>query len=154
MRLVVFLLCSVCATQVLAEQKIYRWIDENGQVHFGASPPDSAAERIKVETPSVSSGAVQSNRERVEAQRRMLDRFAREREIKREARQKREAEQRQRDRLCRQLKEHWRGLNYGGPVYYKDDKGGRDYLDEQERQAEKGDIAKQIEQACGKSPRP
>ncbi len=154
MRLVLLLLFSFCSTGVLAEQKIYRWIDENGQVHFGASPPNSAAERIQVQKPSVSGGSVKNDRERAEAQRRMLKTYARERELKREAKAKQEQEQRHREQLCLQLRRHWRSLNYGGPIYYKDDRGGRDYLNEKRRQAEKDDIAKQIKQACGKSPRP
>jgi len=144
----IFVLLSLFASPLLADQTVYRWVDENGQVHFGSRPQGSNAESIDVRTPAVSGDPVKSERERAEARRRLLQSYERDREIKREAKHQSDEEQRRRDRLCQELKRHWRNLNHGGPIYYKNDQGGRRFLDESERQAEKDDISKRIKRTC------
>ena len=53
MTAVLIVALAVLATDAGAEENIYRWVDENGAVHFGDMPPDNvAAEQIKV-TPDV-----------------------------------------------------------------------------------------------------
>ena len=43
------------ASDAGAEEKIYKWVDETGAVHFGDMPPDNAAaEKIKVTPDTVS----------------------------------------------------------------------------------------------------
>lgn len=143
-----FVLLFLFAAPLSADQTVYRWVDENGQVHFGAQPQGGNAESIDIRTPNVSGDPVKSEQERAEARRRLLQSYERDREIKHEAQQKDEEQQRRRDRLCQQLKRHWRNLNHGGPIYYKNEQGGRRFLDESERQAEKADIAKRIKRTC------
>lgn len=46
---------AILATDAGAEEKIYRWVDENGAVHFGDMPPDNvAAEQVRVVPDTVS----------------------------------------------------------------------------------------------------
>jgi len=46
---------AILATDAGAEEKIYKWVDENGAVHFGDMPPENAAaEQIKVAPDRVS----------------------------------------------------------------------------------------------------
>lgn len=55
----------ITATDATAGDNVYRWLDEDGNVHFGDRPPDqSNAEKINIETgtsstaePSTDSGA-------------------------------------------------------------------------------------------------
>lgn len=52
---VLIVVLAVLATDAGAEEKIYRWVDENGAVHFGDMPPDNAAaEQITVVPDTVS----------------------------------------------------------------------------------------------------
>jgi hypothetical protein len=47
---VVFATIALTSTIVLAEEKVYRWVDENGIVHFGDQPDSNAdAEVVKLE---------------------------------------------------------------------------------------------------------
>jgi len=55
MTAVLIVALAILATDAGAEEKIYRWVDENGAVHFGDMPPDNAAaELIKVAPDTVS----------------------------------------------------------------------------------------------------
>jgi len=55
MTAVLIVALAILATDAGAEEKIYRWVDENGAVHFGDMPPDNvAAEQIKAVPDTVS----------------------------------------------------------------------------------------------------
>lgn len=43
MIVVLIMVLASLATDAMAEEKIYRWVDANGQVHFGDTPPGNAA---------------------------------------------------------------------------------------------------------------
>jgi len=46
---------AILATDAGAEEKIYKWVDEKGAVHFGDMPPDNvAAEQVRVVPDTVS----------------------------------------------------------------------------------------------------
>ena len=41
--------CGSLATDAMAAEEIYRWVDENGEVHFGDLPPENtAAEQVNI----------------------------------------------------------------------------------------------------------
>ena len=46
---IVLVTIALLSTNVVAEEKVYRWVDENGVVHFGSRPDSSAdAEIVKL----------------------------------------------------------------------------------------------------------
>lgn len=46
---------AILATDSVAENEIYRWVDENGVVHFGDQPPaNTAAGKVSVQTSKIS----------------------------------------------------------------------------------------------------
>jgi hypothetical protein len=46
---------AVLATDAAAEDEIYRWVDENGVVHFGDRPPANAeADKVSLQTSKIS----------------------------------------------------------------------------------------------------
>jgi len=55
MTAVLIVALAILATEAGAEEKIYRWVDENGAVHFGDMPPDNvAAEQVRIVPDTVS----------------------------------------------------------------------------------------------------
>ena len=61
---------------------IYKWVDENGKIHFGDRPPAATggSQAVKVKpVPEGSGTRAPSGSERSKLQRRLLDVFARER---------------------------------------------------------------------------
>lgn len=73
-----------------ANGQIYRWTDEDGNVHFGDAPPSARTERVEPKTAPLDSAEVQ--RRRLETQRQIRE-FERQ---DREAARQRELERRQR----------------------------------------------------------
>ena len=145
----VCLLLSLSATAV----EVFRWTDENGQVHFSQRPPPGGAQRM--ELPATDTGAVSGDvglAERRQRERRLLDAYDYERSQKK-ARQAREAEEQQKVAArCQRLQQYWRRLSFPGPVYLKRDDGGRDYLSDTQRAAEKARVRPALVQACGQQP--
>jgi len=55
------------ATDAMAAEEIYRWVDENGIVHFGDLPPENSnAEQVTVQQNKSSDGASSSDSTAVE----------------------------------------------------------------------------------------
>jgi hypothetical protein len=50
--------CGSLATDAMAAEEIYRWVDENGEVHFGDLPPENTpAEQITIKPDQVREAA-------------------------------------------------------------------------------------------------
>lgn len=152
LRVFLMVLCALPAPALAAD--VYRWTDEAGQVHYGRQPPAGPAKRI-----DLPSGAAGRDKPQVdEAQRRarqqrLLDAYAYEREQK-SLREKRDAQrEQQRAQQCQRLQRHWRRLSHPGPIYFNEDEGGRRYLDDVQRAAEKDKLRPAYLEACGEAPR-
>ena len=78
---------TVWAPQSAAGEEIYRWVDDNGIVHFGDRPPEQA----DVETISIPQSKVQPSANQEEAQDPQPNLAQQLREERAEARRKREA---------------------------------------------------------------
>ena len=151
MRVFVFLIA--CVANVPAVAEIYRWVDSNGQVHFGERPMTDDAQRIEVPSHDREPQAAAPNEAARRArQRRMLEAFEYERA--REAEQEARAAQRasRRAEQCDQARQYWRRLNHPGPIYEVDDQGRRRYLDEAQRKAEQDRARPMYREVCGESP--
>ena len=133
-----------------AAAEVFRWTDENGQVHFSQRPPPGGAQRMDL--PETDAGTVSGDgglAERRERERRLLDAYDYERTQKK-ARQAREAEaQRKIVARCERLHQYWRRLSFPAPVFITRDNGERDYLSDEQRAAEKARVRQLYEQACG-----
>ena len=53
---------AISATDAIAEDEIYRWVDKNGVVHFGDRPPANAeADRVSIQPSKISNTATSSD---------------------------------------------------------------------------------------------
>ena len=91
LRLAASLVCAAIIAPVFADD-IYRWVDAQGRVHFGDTPPDSA-ERVELESAPAGDPQLQQRRERGQ---RLLDIMAEDRQ--RRGEEKRAGEQVDADR--------------------------------------------------------
>ena len=149
-----FLLVLTMLLQSTAESaEVYRWTDENGQVHFSQRPPPREAQRLQL--PARAPGHTDADQElmrRRERERRLLESYEYERSQKR-ARREREADARQEAaQRCASLQQYWRRLSHPGPVYTRGDDGERQYLSDAQREAEQARVRPAFVQACGREP--
>lgn len=136
-----------------AQAEIYRWTDDMGRVHYGERPPGRDAVRLELpESRSEPANVTAGETERRERQRRMLEAFEYERGRKAEQAAREADQRRRRQAACERLRAQWRRLSYPGPIYFSEDGGGRRYLDDAQRAAEKDRLRPFYQQACGDSP--
>jgi len=135
--------------------EVYRWTDEQGQVHFSQRPPPAGAEPLDLsDTAPVNSYGDSGLQQRRARERRLLESYEYERERKR-AREAREAEERSvAAAKCRELADYWRRLSFPGPVYLRREGGDREYLSDERRAAERARIRPAYVRHCGRAPQP
>lgn len=126
----------------LAVADIYRWVDSNGQVHFGAEPRPGA-EQVDVRPQVV---------ERDEATR---EREARTERFFEARRQEQQAADRAADessarraQACSGWRRELAGLSRGGRYFRADAKGERVYYSDEEIETARRQLASRISQNC------
>ena len=151
MRKLLIPLLLLCYDNTLQAQ-IYRWVDEDGTVHFSDSPPpgDSAQEVQLRGQPSQQ--AVRQAQEDL-ATRLHDQRTDTESREQRAATQRREQEQEEQriaelQNQCAQARQQLELLGMQLPVYREDNGGERAYLDDDARAAEIASLKEQIARHC------
>lgn len=150
-RLLASLACAAVLVPAFADE-IYRWVDEQGRVHFGDTPPPDSAERLQL-TPAPSGDAqLQQRRERGE---RLLDIMAEDRQRRDEEKRAGEqaaADTRARCDLARKRASQATAANY---IYQPtDDPVNPRILNEAERQKFEQQLQAEIRRYCGKADAP
>lgn len=130
----VCLLVCMSAANLLSAGEVYRWTDEDGQVHFSDKPMNGDAEVLDMPEQPQRQG-ITTEQDRREKQQRLLRAFEEERIKRREARAKAEQEREQRRRHCHEARDNLRNYNQSGGIYDLDENGERVYMDEEERDA-------------------
>lgn len=141
------LLAILMLLPALSAAKMYRWIDENGQVQYTQTPPpDQQAESIAPPPPPPSSTAAEAARlkQQVEAfdKRRYDEKYEADEAF-------REAENNKlRDKNCSATRQSLATLQKGGRVSQTDKDGNKNYLDDSARQAKIQEAQKYLNENC------
>ncbi len=133
------------ATSALAE--IYKWMDENGNVHFGDNPDNKEkATQLKINTESKSGVTHSSGRDKDRD--RLLKNRAEERVEKAEKKKKYKVKKKKMRRKCLlakgRLDQHLRA----SAIYKVDSKGERKYYSAKQRAKSEKRLRKSISQYC------
>jgi hypothetical protein len=147
MRLMFFIMLALLATGS-GHAEIYKWVDENGDVHYSDQRPDQAAEAVDIEAapPVNSPQAIERNKQIDDALK-----------IVTETREEREESDRERDEAiadrqahqlkCQQVRTYRDRLEQGGFLYRKDDEY-RNALSDEEIEAEIDKLNRQLKENC------
>lgn len=129
-----------------AQAEVYRWVDENGKVHYGDRPPVSQKAReidIKATEPAA---PPPTEAERAEKRRRLLNVYRQERQQAREAAEKEKQARAEAQRNCSIARDRLEQIERASYLYDLNEKGGRvAYSDERRVQATakaKADVAR------------
>jgi hypothetical protein len=130
---------------VVAE--IFKWVDGEGKVHYGDSPPqEQNAETIKP-PPSPSDSAVLQSRSRLDALR-DGEPAVQPDKVRGRQRQASDEKEEARKRRCHNAQTQLRVLEMGGPVFHVDDQGNRVYLEDAERATKLESAHKVVKADC------
>lgn len=159
MRVAVFLILLMSVFLMAAGSEVYKWVDEEGNVHFSDTPPENfESEKVQVDVaPSAGDVAVDRLLERAEHIRERLDA---EREARASA-DEAEATRRAADsHQCIFARQQLISLQQNLPVYRDEEgklrtrseydvyEGEREYLDDERRAQEILRVQKDIERYC------
>jgi hypothetical protein len=141
-------LAAVLLGQGAAWAEVYRWVDDNGRVHFTDRPPLGEGEVIDV--PAAPSTTAPRPAQ-VPDRQRLLQMYDKRRAEKRQARTEEASRQAKLQRDCRELAYTLRRYLSGGPLY-EDRPEGRHYFTAAEKDAEMAQIRALLDEHCGGTP--
>ena len=126
------------ALSVHASESIYKWVDEDGSVHFSDHPPPEVNKSEKLRIESAPSDAVvraaQQKRDSLRTtQLSSHDQRTAERERNRLQAELVQTRQDGRQRRCMKAHEEIQSLDHHMPIYYIDETGNRVFLDDNKR---------------------
>lgn len=146
-RIMVAVLVAASLAGVAWAGDIYKWTDDEGNVHYGDRPaPDGSYERLAIDSSP-------TDHERVAARIEGRREAARERRAEAEEAAASEEERRQveaeRAEKCAMYKERLQKFLQSRRLYREDEDGERVYLDEEETLAARNQVQDRVEEYCG-----
>ncbi|MEW8431407.1 MAG: DUF4124 domain-containing protein [gamma proteobacterium symbiont of Ctena orbiculata] len=147
-RLFYLLLLSIFISPVFHLQAgVYKWVDENGRVHFSDRPTaaESTEVEIKQQERTVPPASQQDRRLKMQ---RMLEVYQEDRVEKKEAQQKQQEEKAKRKRNCARAKDRYNSHVRARGIYRYDKDGERQYLSDEERTRHMKSVKAEIARWC------
>ncbi len=134
----------------MAQAEIYKWVDDNGQVHYSEKAPDnkqqSATEiRIRPHTPQT---PLISPEQRRQQRDNLLRAFDEERQLRKDAEAKKQQDEARRRKNCLRARDKFKNYERASALYDLDEQGERVYLSDAQRRRAVDNIKKQIEKWC------
>lgn len=146
------LIIAIIALSTSAYAGIYKWIDENGQVHYGESPPGKNSREMNIQSNPGRSDDKEKYQQQLENQNKFLKALEEERAFKNkleEEENKRLQAQKVREKYCLEMRHELRDMEVGGVVWYDlDDKGERVFLSDKEVASKKQELRDRIKSEC------
>jgi hypothetical protein len=142
-----WLLISLLFTlPLISHAGLYKWVDEEGNVHFGDQPPEpQIAQSIDIK-PAPKADPLYSERLRKQQN------FLEQRQEDREERQKTEAKQKQQrneeQQLCQKAKNELTRFEPRGRIYVPRPDGNHYYMDDNEKQAYLTELRRKVKMYC------
>ena len=141
------LLCAiVVVAAVAAHAQVFKWVDEKGRTHYGEKPPEGTkatevAKPVPPSDPGRASTPDNWKARELESRREKVDREKAERDHEAKAGPARE-------RRCRNARVALDRLENVQRLYRYDDRGNRVYYTDEEREPEKAQARRDIQEHC------
>ena len=144
--LTVFLLLSTLA----ADAGVYKWVDENGKVHYGDQPKATQpAVEVDVDDTAVTVPAFGGgDMSREEKRERLLEAMEEDRIEKQEKQEKQKAIKEQNRQKCNHYRDRMRHYERASALYKLDNDGNRVYMSEANRARATKDLRANINKYC------
>ena len=131
--------------------KVYKWVDENGKVHFSDQPIDEKSKAMKMNrqpTPQEIKQAKKRANSLIRHKNKVNDIIEETNNDKRYAQQKSEEAQKKQLQNCGYAKDQARTLSQGRLSYTIDEKGERHFLSDAEKEDMIAEINKFVKESC------
>ena len=141
-------LMLLCFIPISANAGVYKWVDANGQTHFGDRPPAKAASsevKFKSAPASVDAGAQERHQKMTE----FLEQQQEEREARQAANAEAEEKAEKQAELCKKLRARLKFLASVSTFHNINDQGERVYVNEAENTQIREDFRAKVRKTCG-----
>ena len=139
---------ALTASGTALSGEIYKWTDEDGNVHYEDRPLGESVERVDIVSRSTDSSAVQAaidaNNNRMDALRESRAKRAQEKEDADKAAEELQA----RRQKCEQYRARLESYLQSQRLYREDESGERVYLDDQQIMEARAKVQEQIQEYC------
>ena len=142
---VLFVLASNVLCFNAAADKFYKWVDEDGNTHYGDTAPAGRSQEIHVPRTPVVDPSVNTRKERT---RRLLESFQDERTEKRATRDADAAALKKRRANCEQAEQTQYKYEHSAFLYTTDEQGNRVILSDEEHAEAKAKAQNDVEKWC------
>lgn len=143
-------LLAAALLPVAAAAQIYKWVDEDGVVHYTDQPAQPTAERVAIQTNRTDNAAAQARlKSAVQSRDEQTESYLRGRDEKRAAEAQAEADNKQRAADCEKARNKLNELVRAQRLYRVDEDGERQYLSEEEAVSAREQAGKEISDYCG-----
>jgi hypothetical protein len=131
----------------LVQAGVYKWVDEQGRVHYGDRPASDNAGEVRIRDQGGSEPSADSV-SRHEKQQRFLRAREEDREEKKQARAKNKRKKLEAKRNCEQAKKEYDKYRHAGAIYDKGKGGERKYLSFKAREEYEKSLAAEVKKWC------
>lgn len=129
--------------------EIYRYTDENGNVHYTDTPMGEPSERLDIQSRRTDRAAVEAQLQARLDRKAKADEAAAAAEADAPSREEVLADRKERQEKCATYRERLTRLVQNRRIYREDENGERDYLDEDQMAQVRADAQAKVEEYCG-----
>ncbi|TCK19338.1 uncharacterized protein DUF4124 [Thiogranum longum] len=132
-----------------ASAEIYKWTDEEGQVHYDENPGEGSSGSVIVPRQNKAPATpAPSAKQRLENIRKWTDARQKERETEKRRKAEQDAKRVKQEEKCHRKRNRLTDLERGGRRYRLDENGQRRFLSDQEIDSRKNDARAYLEKHC------
>ena len=118
----------------LADASVYKWVDENGKVHYGDNPKASQPSiELQIDDTSPAVARPGGDMSREEKRERLLQSMQEDRLEKQEQREKQRAQKKENRQKCNRARDRMRHYERAQALYRLDKDGNRVYISDAQR---------------------
>ena len=140
-------LCANLIVQGDAISEIYKWVDDEGRVHYG-DRGNKAAQEMDIDDSTDSEKQNNSDQLRDDKRRRVVNAMEEDRLQKKEQREKNRVQRQKKQMACARHKDRLRQYERSSGIYRLDSKGNRAYMSNEGRDKTISQLRRKIKKTC------
>ena len=128
---------------------IYKWTDENGQIHYGNKPPENEQSVTSVNVPKKNRNTIPvTSEERKRKQQTLLRALTEERLMKEEAKAENDKKEAQQKRQCIIARDRLKSYERSNRIYSLNEKGERVFMSNKNRDKSVAEFKRKVNEWC------
>lgn len=142
------LLAILFLSPTIGQTEIYKWVDEDGKVHFDDRVGTGNKEKIEVKTTDTSSNPNAELQENVDQENKLLEIYEEERKEKNLKISAQQEEENKLKEKCAKAKKYKNKIDTNSRLFIRDEKGDRVFLNEEEIDTKAQKLNEFIDKNC------